>query len=56
MENEEIIKNGMVGTFGGYRLNGKTYDPNGLVIEEVHEPDCFCCRKDLFPTLTQDNK
>ena len=41
----ENMKNGLIGELAGYRINGKTYDVDGNVIEEVHEEDCFCCGK-----------
>lgn len=43
-----ILKNGVVGKFAGYRVNGKSYDTDGNEVEEIHEEDCYCCRKDLF--------
>ena len=47
-ERDEVLKNGLIGTYAGTRISGKSYDPDGKEIEEVHEADCYCCRKDLF--------
>ena len=52
-QREVNLKNGLIGTLNGYRVNGKSYDPEGNEIDEVHEKDCFCCRKTLF--LPKDN-
>lgn len=38
----------LLGEFGGYRIGGKTYDEHGNEIEEEHEEDCFCCRKNIL--------
>ena len=46
--NEEIMENGLVGNFGGYRIHGKSYDPEGNEIKEEHEVDCFCCREEII--------
>lgn len=52
--NDKAIKTGYLGEFKGWRLNGKSYDPQGNEIPETHEKDCLCCRNNL---LTQeDNK
>lgn len=48
--NEEILKNGKMGDVRGYRIHGKSYDVNGNEVDEIHEEDCFCCRKNLFGT------
>lgn len=45
MKKEEIIKTGVVGKFAGWRVGGKTYDPEGNEIPDVHDEDCFCCTK-----------
>ena len=44
----DALKNGYIGELAGYRIGGKTYDPDGKQIEETHEKDCFCCRVNLF--------
>lgn len=49
---KEVLKNGYAGQLGGYRIHGKSYDVDGNQIEEVHEEDCFCCRKNLFKKNT----
>ena len=54
MEQEENLKNGYIGEFGGYRINGKSYDADGKEIDEVHKEDCFCCRNTLL-TSSQSN-
>lgn len=46
--NEEIIKNGLIGKYGGYRLNGLSFDAENNPIDEVHDDDCFCCRASLL--------
>lgn len=48
---KDIIKNGFIGYFNGWRIGGKTYDPEGNEIKEKHEKDCFCCRKSLFKKI-----
>ena len=55
---DEILKNGYIGKLAGYRVNGKSYDAEGNEVEEEHEDDCLCCRKNLFtPTKeTLSNK
>ena len=45
---EKVMKNGFIGKLNGYRIHGKSYDVDGNEIDEIHEKDCFCCRKDLF--------
>ena len=45
---DKVLKNGLIGKFNGYHIHGKSYDKNGKEIKEVHEKDCYCCRKDLF--------
>lgn len=40
---EEVLKNGVVGSLAGWRLGGKSYTPEGELIDEVHGKDCFCC-------------
>ena len=42
------IKNGLVGQYAGFRINGKTYDADDNEVEEEHEADCVCCRKNLL--------
>lgn len=48
MGEDEIIKNGVIGKFCGWRINGKSYDGEGNEIDDKHEEDCVCCRKNLF--------
>jgi hypothetical protein len=45
---DDVIKNGVIGSLAGWRLNGKSYDAYGNYIDEVHEPECFCCRANLL--------
>lgn len=47
---DEAIKNGYVGKLFGYRIHGKSYDTELNEVVEIHEEDCFCCRKNLFNT------
>lgn len=37
-----------IGMLAGYRLNGRTYDASGKEVKEIHEEDCFCCRKNVL--------
>lgn len=53
---EKILKNGHVVKLAGYRVNGKSYDTEGSEIKEVHEKDCFCCRKNIMKTCTHCKK
>lgn len=45
---DDAVKNGLIGDFTGWRLGGKSFDPDGNEIEETHEEDCFCCRLNLL--------
>lgn len=48
---DEALKNGYLGEFAGYRIGGKSFTPEGKEIDEVHEPDCFCCRANLLGSV-----
>lgn len=37
-----------VGKFAGFRVHGKTYDPDGKETPEKHEKNCFCCRENIM--------
>jgi hypothetical protein len=54
--NDEILKNGFIGSFNGYRIHGKSYGVDGNEVEERHEPDCVCCHKDLFKGKLKERK
>lgn len=43
-----VLKNGFIGNLTKYRIQGKTYSPNGEEIQEIHEKECFCCKKNLL--------
>lgn len=45
---DEAVKTGLIGDFKGWRVGGKSFDPDGNEIEEKHEDDCFCCRRNLL--------
>lgn len=49
---EELLKNGEVGKIVGYRVHGRSYDTDGNEVQEVHEEECTCCRKNLFQRTT----
>ena len=53
---KEVIKNGLMGKYNGYRIRGKSYDAKGNKIKEKHEKDWFCCRKDLFKKKSPPQK
>lgn len=44
----KTLKDGFIGSYNGYRINGKSYDVSGNEINEKHEVDCFCCRADIL--------
>jgi len=46
-----VKKKGLI--FHGFRVHGKTYAPDGTLISEKHEADCFCCRDNIFRTKKQ---
>lgn len=48
MNYDLAMKNGLIGTFNGYRLGGKSYDADGKEVVEKHPADCFCCRDGLL--------
>lgn len=50
------MKKGLMGKFAGYRIRGKSYNPEGNLIEEKHEADCFCCRKNLLKSGVESSK
>lgn len=50
MKEDEVLKNGVIGGFGGWRIHGKSYNSKGKLIDEVHDADCFCCKTLLSAT------